>query len=290
MTIEEKIEDVRCFLAEERKKNARLSSIGKRIAIERDGFPEINIILHEPEDDTKEKRPLILSLHGGAWIFGDAIQTETLCDFYRKELHAVVANVNYKKGDEEPFPYQFEEVADLVKYFIKEHEVYRIDPGKIVLAGYSAGANLAAGTVLKLHEEGVNITCQVLVYPAVDLTRTMEEDMEYIQRMLFPDGKRELIYASPIKASDEQLKGIAPAIIVVCGKDFLRQQGIEYTQRLVSQGTQVVFREYPEAEHGFLEVNRKDYPGDDQRKNAEQEVMCRDCEQFLVKQLRTMLS
>ena len=95
-------------------------------------------------------------------------------------------------------------------------------------------------------------------------------------------------WISPLLAKDEELSGIAPAIIITCGKDPLKPQGIAYANRLRNLGIKVIYKDYPKAEHGFLEFSQPEYDGDE-RRSPKQLEMSKDCEQYLIEELRTFL-
>lgn len=272
-----------------RKEYAKRKTIGERFVIPREGRRGVNTILYRPASPPGEKRlPVLFNMHGGAWVGGDAVFMESFCQKLADEIPAFVVNVNYTKADEESIPYAIEETADAVKYFIAHSDEYGIDPDKVAVGGHSAGGQLAAGTALKLKEEGNRLACQMLVYPCTDLT--IHEDsspfMRILVNQLFPDGGHEHRYISPLRAKDEELRGLCPAIFIICGIDELRPMGIAYAKRLIDNAVPVKIKEYPAAEHGFLEVNRPDYPEGDPRQTAEQAEYARDCEHYLIQELR----
>lgn len=59
--------------------------------------------------------------------------------------------------------------------------------------------------------------------------------------------------ASPLRA--ESLAGAAPALVVVCGLDPLRDEGVAYADRLRAAGVPVQLTEYPDMIHGFLRLS-----------------------------------
>ncbi len=284
--IEQTLESVKAA----RKEYALRKTIGERFVVPREGKKGVQTILYRPNTTTGSDRlPVLFNMHGGAWIGGDAVFMESFCQRLADEIPAFVVNVNYTKADEEPIPYAIEEVADAVKYFAEHADEYGIDPEKIAVGGHSAGGQLAAGTALKLKEDGIRLACQMLVYPCTDLTADPDKPEDFISllvRYFFPNGGNEHRYISPLRAKDEELSGLCPAIFIICGKDELKPMGIAYAKRLIDAAVPVKVKEYPNAVHGFLEVNRPDYPPGDDRRNPEQEAYCKDCEEYLVRELR----
>lgn len=275
---------------EARLKYAVQKTVGQRFVIPREEKKEIHTILYRPKTKIDTSRlPVLFNMHGGAWIGGDAVLMESFCQMIADEVSAFVVNVNYKKADEEPFPYAMEEVADAVKYFAAHADEYGIDPERMAVGGHSAGAQLAAGAALKLKEDGIKLACQMLVYPCTDMVADPNKPgdmLNVLTGLFFPNGGNEHRYISPLRASSEELVELCPAIFVECGMDELKPMGIAYAKRLMDVAVPVKVKEYPKALHGFLEVNRPDYPSGDERQNPEQESYCKDCEKYLVQELK----
>lgn len=270
----------------QRVKWAAQETKGQRFAVPREGAEAVDVILYRPAKADK-KLPVLFNMHGGAWIGGDAVLMESFCQLLADEIPAFVVNVNYKKADVHPFPYALNEVADAVKYFAAHAEEYGIDVEKMAVGGHSAGAQIAAGAAMKLKEDGVKLAAQMLVYPCTDMSPWNNGGlMDWIQPIVFPNGDYKHRWASPALASDEALSGLCPAIFIECGLDELKPMGIRYAKRLIGAGVPVKMKEYAKALHGFLEVNRPEYDPSDPRITPEQAEYCRDCEKYLINELR----
>lgn len=265
---------------------AAQATIGERFVVPRAAGDGVDVIIYRPESSAG-RLPVMFNMHGGAWIGGDAVLMESFCQKLANDIPAMVVNVNYKKADVQPFPYALTEVADAVKYFAAHAEEYGIDPGRMAVGGHSAGAQIAAGAAMKLKEEGMKLAAQMLVYPCTDM-RPKDADglMAMIQPMMFPGGEYAHRWASPLLATEAELEGLAPAIFVECGLDELKPMGVAYAKRLMDAAVPVKVKEYPKALHGFLEVNRPDYDENDPRRTPEQAEHCRDCEEYLINELR----
>ena len=270
----------------QREKWAAQQTKGQRFTVPRDGMDGVETILYKPAN-YEGKLPVFFNMHGGAWIGGDAVLMESFCQLLADEIPAFVVNVNYKKMDVHPFPYALTEVVDAVKYFADHAGEYGIDTAKIAVGGHSAGAQIAAGAAMKLKEDGVKLAAQLLVYPCTDMRPADENGlMAMIQNMLFPEGNCEHRWASPVLAAEEELAGLAPAIFIECGLDELKPMGIAYAKRLIDAAVPVKVKEYPKALHGFLEVNRPEYDPNDPRITPEQAEYCRDCEKYIINELK----
>lgn len=261
---------------------------GKRFAVPRDGAEPVDTILYQPAEPPAGPMPALLNMHGGGFIGGDAVLMDSFCRMLADALGMLVVNVNYKKAPEYPFPYMIHEVTDTAEYFAAHAGEYGMDPARIAIGGHSAGASLAAGAALKARDDGrVTLACQLLVYPCTELggdpVGPPEEVESYrVFRKLYCQHEEQgHLWVSPLLAEDGAIAGVCPAIFITCGLDSLCEQGEAYAQKLIRCGVPVTVKRFPEALHGFLEVNRPDYPAEDARRSPEQAAMCREAEAFI---------
>ena len=148
-----------------------------------------------------------------------------------------------------------------------------VRPDRTALMGYSAGGHIAAGAAMLLRDRGVKLTTQVLGYPFLNFIGFNCADYtgfkgalrvifnRFAKNVLFEKMPKDCALLSPANAAPELLKGLAPAVIVSCGKgDPLLPQAEAYAEKLKAAGVPTVYREVKEAIHGFLEHNFKDDP------------------------------
>lgn len=274
-------------LREARLKYATALVDGDRIMIPRAGHPPIDVILYRPAD-IAGRLPVMLELHGGGWLGGDAALMNSFCRDMAERIPAVVINVNYKKLDEQPFPYQQQEVRDTVCWLKENSRQMNINADEITICGQSAGAHICAGAAILMKREQISIHRQILVYPFLDFTYRYDADNNDLSEMIvrmkadfFPECELTDPLISPGLADENLLKGLAPAVMVICGPDPLAGHAYEYEKRLKAAGVPAAIKMYPEAVHGFLETNRIE-KSDDLRNSPAQDQMARDCEQYLV--------
>jgi acetyl esterase len=140
------------------------------------------------------------------------------------------------------------------------------DPDRLVVAGESAGGNLAAVTALRLRDEGgPRPWGQLLIYPVTDyhtpptpsylanangylLTRAMM--VWFWGHYLNNAGEANHPHASPLRAPD--LSGLPPALVITAEFDPLRDEGERYAQRLQQAGVPTQLSRYDGMIHGFL--------------------------------------
>lgn len=271
-------------LSNMREQYEKMPSVGERFLVPREeGKLPVPVLIYRPKEQGNGKLPVLFHMHGGAWVAGDAILLESFCQLLADRIPAVVVNINYHKADVIPISEMSKEACDCVTYFAAHGDEFGIDADRMAIGGHSAGANLAAGTVLRLMEKGISMKLQMLDYPCLDLRFGANGDEldAAVGGLVLEDDPAD-IHLSPLAAADETLAGVCPAMIIACGPDELRPHAISYAKRLIENDVDVYFREYPKAEHGFVEVNRPEAAGDE-RNNEEQAVYARDCEEWMIK-------
>lgn len=208
--------------------------------------------------------PLLIDLHGGGFILGSPEMDEKMNIEWSRVLGCRIISIDYPKAPDQPFPAAVNQVYALVEYLYDHAKVYGIDPAKIALAGHSAGANLATVTCIKARKEGkIQPVCQVLNCPPLDLATTALEKpypkgsipprLAYMFDSCYLGGHNgHDPYISPVYASDQDLKGLPPALIIVAGRDSLHNEGVSYYNRLSENGVDTQLLDYPTGLHCFM--------------------------------------
>jgi len=261
------------------KRLATFSTKGEKFMVSRTDAAPVMTYLYRPACGG-ENLPVVFNVHGGAWVAGDALLLDTQSQEMADRLGCLVVNINYIKADVKPFPYAQYEVRDTVLYFARQAQEYGIDTSKLALMGYSAGGHLCACAAQLLSEEGVQLSCQVLCYPFLDFTfageghNEMADGITDVGEIFFPTLFKTDPLVSPGLLPDEQLKKVAPAIIITCGQDVLKPQADAYEIRLKAAGVNVQLFDYPESVHGFLECNYPETEDSNSAKSPEQAAQC----------------
>ncbi|KAJ8256832.1 hypothetical protein COCON_G00189840 [Conger conger] len=162
-------------------------------------FDGVEVVVYEPgqQGGDGELRRAVIYLHGGGWCLGSARMGpyDLLARQMASKLNAVVVSVEYRRAPEHHFPVPFEDVNRVVRHFIQAQVLaqYTVDPGRIAVAGDSAGGNLAAAVAQQLEqdpEQQVALKAQVLLYPvlqALDLNTPsyqQNQDMPILPKTL----------------------------------------------------------------------------------------------------------
>lgn len=245
---------------------------GSETEAEAEAGGEIEARLYDPLL-TGADAPVVLFLHGGGWVFGNLSTHNSLCADIADRLGLRVLAVDYRLAPEHPFPAGLEDCLAAAEWLASSPEVLNGRVTGLILAGDSAGGNLAAVLSQQLAGKGatplaVPVLAQFLLYPAVDMIGTYasaesfaqgymldEEDLMFFTRSYLP--KRALRAdprVSPLRA--ETLEGQPPAVVVTCGLDPLRDQGRAYANRLEEAGVQVHYEEIAGQIHGCFSMRK----------------------------------
>jgi|TARA_Y100000814_G_C12321576_1_gene398432 acetyl esterase len=213
----------------------------------------------------QDKLPVLIYFHGGGWTIGDIDTHDPVCRLLADSGKFSVLNVGYRLAPENKFPAAVEDAWSAYNWVVDGQGDYLgIDTGAISVGGDSAGGNLATVVSIMARDAKLNLICQALIYPATsfyidsDSQRefaegyflTREGQKWYHSQYLGSDEDRDNWKASPIFA--DSLEGLAPAYILTCGFDPLRDDGLVYSERLKKSGVEVVYRCFEGQIHGFI--------------------------------------
>lgn len=221
--------------------------------------------------DRGAESPLIVYFHGGGWVIGDLDSYQSFCQALCQRSGCSVIAVDYRLAPEHSYPAAHDDCLAATHWIATNMQELGPANGTLVLAGDSAGANLATATCLAV-EPGVRqaIAGQILIYPVVDHYESawtsyqkkirgykLTGDMMVWFWDTYLAGKgrahltdRELERATPLKSAG--LGSLPPALIVTAEHDPLRDEGIAYTGKLRDAGVEVDYRHFDDADHGFV--------------------------------------
>ncbi|NKX53047.1 alpha/beta hydrolase [Arthrobacter sp. E918] len=215
-------------------------------------------------------RAVVLFLHGGGWVIGSLQTHDRLC----RRLAAVsgldVVAVDYRLAPEHPFPTPLEDCRAALGFVRAQAAGRGWDPHRVVVAGDSAGGNLA--TVLATDPgcavEGTTLLGQLLLYPVANLlqespsyARITEgfpltaDSMRWFRNLYLPDGDAagDLRVSPGLRSAAELARlGAPPAFVVTVGLDPLADEGIEYAGLLARAGVPVEHHHLPRHAHGLF--------------------------------------
>lgn len=225
---------------------------------------DIPVRIYWPAAPSHAPAPMVVFAHGGGFVFCDLDTHDDLCRSLSNGIAAIVVSVDYRLAPESQWPAAVEDVYTAVCWAAGEAERLGGDVSKIVVAGDSAGGNLAAVTAILARDRGgPDIACQALLYPvlAADFDTESYRRFEtgfyntraamtwYWDQYVPEVGDRAHPHVAPLHAD---LRGLPQAVVITAGFDPLRSEGEEYAEALAAQGVPVVHHGYAGAIHGFM--------------------------------------
>lgn len=227
--------------------------------------------VYQPLADTATEtgRPTVVFAHGGGFVFCDLDTHDELCRAMANAVGAMVVSVDYRLAPEHPAPAAAEDVYAALQWVHAHADELGADPARVVVAGDSAGGNLAAVVALMARERsGPEIAVQVLLYPVIDddfdtpSYREFAEGyfntraaMQWYWRQYAPTGSRSAVDSQQVSpARADTLAGLPPAIVVAAGRDPLAHEVGAYAEQLRAAGVPTTYRCYDQLFHGFLTI------------------------------------
>ena len=214
--------------------------------------------------------PAFMFFHGGGWVLGDFPTHERLVRDLVAGSGATAVFVEYDRSPEAPYPVAINQAYAATSWVAAHGSEIGVDGRRLAVAGNSVGGNMAAVVALMAKDRGrPNIRCQVLLWPVTNaafdtasyddfaeghfLTRSM---MKWFWDSYTTDPReRQDVYASPLQARDERLKGLPPAIIQTAEMDVLRDEGEAYARKLLQAGVEVTSTRYNGLIHDYGLLN-----------------------------------
>ncbi|MGP4091210.1 alpha/beta hydrolase, partial [Streptomyces sp. KR55] len=214
--------------------------------------------------------PVVLYMHGGGWILGNADTHDRLVRELAVGVRAAIVFVEYARSPEAHYPVAIEQGYATAQWVMREGAEQGLDPDRMAVAGDSVGGNMTAALALMAKERGdVRFVQQSMYYPVTnaDMDTKSYSDfatgyfltakaMEWFWDAYVPDrAQRSEITASPLKADLDQLSGLPPAFVIVDEADVLRDEGEAYAAKLRAAGVDVTTVRYDGITHDFMMLN-----------------------------------
>ncbi|WP_197074728.1 alpha/beta hydrolase fold domain-containing protein [Rhodococcus sp. MEB064] len=210
---------------------------------------------------------VVLYLHGGAYVLGDARQGLTV-GFLAARGGLDVVSVDYRLAPEHPCPAAVDDALS-----VYEDLVVSVGARNVIVVGESAGGGLALLMLQRARNRGVVMPAGLAVaFPWADLTmsgasivgnsgRDMLTRSELVREAAWFAGERDLHdpAVSPIHGS---FRTFPPTMISVGTRDLLLDDSRAVTRAMRSDGVDVDLVEYPGAIHGFTAL-----PSPEQRRH-----------------------
>ncbi|KAF4555848.1 Alpha/beta hydrolase fold-containing protein 11 [Elsinoe fawcettii] len=263
-------------LAAEQKRSDEAIEAGRHEEVRkitmRDGH-ESEVRIHRPSSPPSSGSPLIVLIHGGGWIFGNAMQFGSTARILIDLYGATVVSISYRLAPEQPWPKGHEDAWDSLVWIAANAEALGADPkAGFIVGGASAGGNMAAVlaqrslqdklavpitgiwlSVFMIFKDASHVPEQ---YKHLYLSAEQNADapgllnksaLAYIRASVKADGHSPMF--SPINA-EKPHEGMPPAFIQAAGMDVVRDDALIYERMLREHGVTTRLKVYPGVPHG----------------------------------------
>ncbi|MFD2557206.1 alpha/beta hydrolase [Sphingobacterium tabacisoli] len=221
----------------------------------------IPVRIYRPDDHND--LPVIIYFHGGWFNAGNLETHDTPLRQLAKLSQSVIVSVAYRLAPEHPFPEGLDDCEFTVQWLIENASSLHVRPDQIIIAGDSAGGALAATITRKFRHK---VAAQLLIYPVTDNTLSSASwtqfqngpllDLKggiqawewYLQKeddTCNPD-------AIPLLADD--LEGLPPTFVAIAEYDPLKDEAVQYAEKLKASGVYVKLKLYRGTTHGFFQM------------------------------------
>ena len=210
---------------------------------------------------------VLLHIHGGGFVTGSPEMTDLLHEMLSKELNLAFVSVDYRLAPEHPYPAGPDD-CEAAALWVLEHAERELGSARLLIGGESAGAHLAACTLLRMrdrHDAADRFAAANLVFGIYDLSGTPSqratterpdlltaEQIEYFAELFTPGRSIQERRDPDISPLYADLHGLPPALFSVGADDHLVDDTLFMAARWELAGNQAELLVYPEGPHGCI--------------------------------------
>lgn len=236
-----------------------------------DGEPDVTVRVYtnanSPSEDT------MVWIHGGGFVVGDVYENDILCILSVRSADCNVVSVDYRLAPEHPFPAATNDCYAALLWAASGPEALGGKQRQILVGGASAGGCHAAGLALMARDLGGPSIChQLLFVPVIDdrlETRSSmivhdprvwnREKSAACWKLYLGENSSDDVspYASPARAKD--LSGLPSATVFAAEMDLLRDEAVDYANRLTAADVRTDLIVYAGTIHGHNGVAPESY-------------------------------
>jgi len=203
---------------------------------------------------------VVLYAHGGGFVSGSAESHRKLAGHLAKAIGVAALVLDYRLAPEHPFPAQIDDALAAYQWLLKQGW----GSGGVIIAGDSAGGNLAIGTTLKLRDLGVTLPGGLIAFsPWVDMQNlgmtlksnaatdamvTLDICRTNARLFLGPEGSPTDPLANPLLAD---LRGLPPMYLTAGGHEVLQDNAERLAIRARQAGVEIELEIAPRQQHVY---------------------------------------
>ena len=214
--------------------------------------------------------PAVLYVHGAGWVFGNRHTHDRLIRELAVGAQAAIVFPDYSLSPEVKYPTAIEECYAVASWVARHGAGHGLDPGRMAVAGDSAGGNMAiAVAMLAAERHGAAFRQQVLFYPVTDASFDTASYHEYATGYFLRRDAMQWFWdqytadraqrleptASPLRATARQLASLPPTLVITAEADVLRDEGEAFACSLREAGVPVAAVRFHGTIHDFVMLN-----------------------------------
>jgi len=209
--------------------------------------------------------PVVFYIHGGGWVIANLDTYDSSARALTNAAQAVVVSTHYRQAPEHKYPAAHDDVFAAYQWTVKNAQSLKGDAARIVVAGESAGGNMAAVVSIRARDRKVPLPVhQLLIYPVASTDMNSQSYQENAnakplsKAMMAWFAKHYLGESAPAGnpeinlATRKDLQGLPPTTIVTADIDPLRSEGQLLAQALQRSGVAVTSRNFEGSTHEFF--------------------------------------
>ncbi|WP_043660786.1 alpha/beta hydrolase [Nocardia thailandica] len=214
--------------------------------------------------------PVLFYIHGAGWVFGNAHTHDRLVRELAVGAGAAAVFPEYSLSPEAKYPTAIEQNYAVAQWVVAHGADKGLDASRFAVVGDSVGGNMSAVFALMAKERGdVRVARQVLLYPVTNADFDTASYHQFAEHYFLAregmkwfwdqytenEAQRAEIYASPLRASLDQLRDLPPALVITGEADVLRDEGEAYAAKLRAAGVPVTQVRFGGIIHDFMMLN-----------------------------------
>ncbi|MGP9638156.1 alpha/beta hydrolase, partial [Psychrobacter sp. AOP3-A1-26] len=222
----------------------------------------IRLRRYRHRDASDNNQPALVFYHGGGYVAGSLESHDLVCQHLAADGNCTVIAVDYRLAPEHPFPTPVNDGLAAYRHIANNADKFGVGATRLAVGGDSAGGNLAAVVAQQTKDDNYPPKLQTLWVPWVDISSERASYELFATRFFLERAKmrwfKDHYLSDETDATDPMaspifgdLKGVAPAVILVAGFDPLRDEGIEYANKLKEAGVNTKLKVYETMPHLF---------------------------------------
>jgi acetyl esterase len=217
--------------------------------------------------------PAMLFLHGGGFVVGGLNTHDSLCRQLALRSGAAVLALDYRLAPEHRHPAALEDTRAALRWLVEHRDALGLDATRpVAIAGDSAGATLAAAAAIEARDADLQLALQLLITPGTGGGERFPSMQRFSSGHLLDVETIDWFFAharperpTPLWPEDDwrfaplqtpDLRGLAPACVLLAGCDPLFDEGLAYAERLRQAQVPTALHVAAGVTHNFIKMGR----------------------------------